>query len=170
MSNSKKLVNLNTTSLQSLLNNATRDKAKNIAASRKSRARKLFKDDNGVVNIKDYTAHIAENYGVTIKVFESIEFNNNNSNQRNATPTKGSNEWHEYNRRATRRSKMKKLLAIVEIIDVSVTTLDQFVIKYTECTDTDQFLSDAYNHSTPGCYTLAKYPKLVTLVNNASKA
>ena len=155
--------------LEALEASDNRSKAKNIAASRKSRARKLFKNEDGVVDEKQYASHIKREFGVSVKVFESIEYNDTVKKKTNTMPTKGSPEWDAYQRRATRISKMNKVLPYVAIFFPMHATLDAFVVEFTECANTEEFLSDAYNHANPGCYKKEYYTRIVEAIAASKK-
>lgn len=136
--------------------------AKNRAASRKSRAKTAAK--NAGVSYADY---VKSTYGVTIAVYESLEYKSSTRGANGSVPTKGTDAWHEYNRIATRRSKMRKVLEVVEIIDPANSSLDMFVSQYTNASTADEFLSDKYAGDNPKCYTIAHYKSIADALANA---
>jgi len=104
---------------------------------------------------KDYVQLIC---GIDLKTFEDVNWNlPKKQSHGGVTVKKGTPEYDEYNRRASRKSKMRIVLEITECINPECKTLEQFVEHYTDADTADTFLSDAYNAEHKGCYSTNAY-------------
>tara|TARA_R100000353_G_C6495366_1_gene192779 strand:- start:736 stop:1218 length:483 start_codon:yes stop_codon:yes gene_type:complete len=149
--------------LQAIKEAAELRNAKNRAASRKSRYKTAAK-----LAGTPYADYVNQHFGVTIAVFESTDYELPNTRKASGSvPAKGTPEWNEYNRIATRKSKMKKVLEFVEILFPEHCTLDAFVKEFTDADDVDQFLSDDYAATHKHCYVVAGHPRVMDAINEA---
>tara|TARA_R100001244_G_scaffold24806_2_gene25009 strand:- start:549 stop:986 length:438 start_codon:yes stop_codon:yes gene_type:complete len=138
--------------MEALVARLNLDKLNNSLASRKTNYRKNAKKHG--VSYEDY---VMSKCGISLEKFESVEYSLPKRAASGNAPVKGTPEFSEYKRRASRKTYTKRLLEYVTACDESCTTVEQFVAKHTGAGNVEEFYSDEYNKSNKGCYNVKAY-------------
>ena len=130
-------------------------RANNSLASRKTNYKK-----NAIKAGITYEAYVHDKLGITLEVFESVEYSLPGRAKSGTAPTKGTPEWALYKRIASRKTYTRQLIQLSCIVDETCDTFETFVDKYTDAKSVDEFFSDAYNAEHKGCYNYGAYKHL----------
>ena len=148
----KKIKNTPVSKMEALRLQLNEGKLRNSLASRKTNYKK-YAAKAGM----SYADYVMKTHKVSLDTFEDWKWSLPARKNAGSMPVKGTAEFAEYKRRASRKTYTKQLMEYVTACDPKCTTVEQFVEKHTDAADVDEFYSDEYNHNNKGCYKPLHY-------------
>lgn len=147
-----KIKNTPVSKMEALRLQLNEGKLRNSLASRKTNYKKYAIKAN-----MSYADYVMKTHKVSLDTFEDWKWSLPARSKNGNMPVKGTPEFAEYKRRASRKTYTKALMEYVTACDPKCKTVEQFVEKHTDATNVEDFYSDEYNHNNKGCYKPLTY-------------